>query len=122
MNQHETAKYYAWPNSEYTVLLKTEHQDKDFVCAINSASSLKKVIGDTGQNVTKTKCVLADRRSTSLRQQADQLTPENCSLRHYNPPLPGFWQNIENNDRAVERFIGKLKIIVNALIRGSRSN
>ena len=27
--------------------------------------------------VTKTKCVLADRRYTSLRQQADQLTPEN---------------------------------------------
>ena len=27
--------------------------------------------------VTKTKCLLADRRCTSLRQQADQLTPEN---------------------------------------------
>ena len=27
--------------------------------------------------VTKTKCVLADRRCTSLRQQADQLIPEN---------------------------------------------
>ena len=27
--------------------------------------------------VTKTKCVLADRRCTFIRQQADQLTPEN---------------------------------------------
>ena len=27
--------------------------------------------------VTKTKCVLADRRCSSLRQQVDQLTPEN---------------------------------------------
>ena len=28
------------------------------------------------ENVTKRKCVLAYRRGTSLRQQADQLTPE----------------------------------------------
>ena len=28
------------------------------------------------ENVTKRKCVLADRRGTSLRQQANQLTPE----------------------------------------------
>ena len=40
----------------------------------------------------------------------------------YNPRLPGFWQSIEKNNRAAERFIGKLKIIVNALIRDKRSN
>ena len=49
-----------------------KHQDEDFVCAINSASPLKKVIDNTGQNVTKTKCVVADRRGNSVRQQTDQ--------------------------------------------------
>ena len=43
------------PDNEYSVLLETEHQDEDFFCAINSASFLKKLIGNTGQIVTKTK-------------------------------------------------------------------
>ena len=34
------------------------------------------------ENVTERKCVLAERRGTSLRQQADQLTPEHFESRN----------------------------------------
>ena len=45
--------------------------DDEFCCVINKAKI------QVAEIVTKTKCVLADRRCASLRQQADQLTPEN---------------------------------------------
>ena len=45
--------------------------DDDFCCVINKPKI------QVAEIVTKTKCVLADRLSTFLRQQADQLTPEN---------------------------------------------
>ena len=45
--------------------------DDEFCCVINKPKI------QVAKIVTKTKCVLADRRCTSLRQQADQLTPEN---------------------------------------------
>ena len=45
--------------------------DDEFCCVINKPKI------QVAEIVTKTKCVLEDRRCTSLRQQADQLTPEN---------------------------------------------
>ena len=45
--------------------------DDEFCCVINKPKI------QVAEIVTNTKCVLADRRCTSLRQQADQLTPEN---------------------------------------------
>ena len=45
--------------------------DDEFCCLINKPKI------QVAKTVTKTKCVLADRRCTSLREQADQLTPEN---------------------------------------------
>ena len=45
--------------------------DDEFCCVINKPKI------QVAEIVTKTKCVLADRRCTSLRQQMDQLTPEN---------------------------------------------
>ena len=48
---------------------------EDMYEELSENSSLMKTLGPA-ENVTKTKCKLADRRSTSLRQQADQLTPE----------------------------------------------
>ena len=45
--------------------------DDEFCCVINKPKI------KVAEIVTKTKCVLADRRCTSLCQQADQLTPEN---------------------------------------------
>ena len=43
--------------------------DNEFCCVLNKPKI------QVAEIVTKTKCVLADRRCTSLRQQADQLTP-----------------------------------------------
>ena len=45
--------------------------DDEFCCVINKPKI------QVAEIVTKTKCVLADRRCTSLCQQCDQLTPEN---------------------------------------------
>ena len=45
--------------------------DDEFCCVINKPKI------QAAEILTKTECVLADRRSTSLREQADQLTPEN---------------------------------------------
>ena len=45
--------------------------DDEFCCVINKPKIR------VAEIVTKTKCVLADRRCTSVRQQANQLTPEN---------------------------------------------
>ena len=51
-----------------------KHMYEEFSGATEN-SSLMKTLGPA-ENVTKTKSKLADRRSTSLRQQADQLIPE----------------------------------------------
>ena len=45
--------------------------DDEFCCVINKPKI------QVAEIVTKTQCVLTDRRCTSLRQQADQLTLEN---------------------------------------------
>ena len=45
--------------------------DDEFCCVMNKPKI------QVAEIVTKTKCVQADPRCTSLRQQADQLTPEN---------------------------------------------
>ena len=36
--------------------------------------------------------------------------------------LPTFWRNIDNNNRVTERFVGKLKGVVNGLIRDDKDN
>ena len=57
------------PRQEENTSEGTESGEEfDFVAENTTAKSV--------ENVTKRKCVLADRRGTSLRQQADQLTPE----------------------------------------------
>ena len=36
--------------------------------------------------------------------------------------LPTFWRNIDNNNRGTERFDGKLKGVINSLIRDDKDN
>ena len=59
------------PTTGHNEEVELELVGDDEFCVINKPKI------QVAEIVTKTKCVLADRRSTSLRQQADQLTPEN---------------------------------------------
>ena len=59
------------PTTGHNEGVELELVGDEFCCVINKPKI------QVAEIVTKTKCVLADRRCTSLRQQADQLTPEN---------------------------------------------